>query len=166
MADERLGAPELTVRHHTGADFEAGRVHGPNMRVPNAPRADGFDPEEGFGTPGHSRGSSQCGITGFLSGTHNNASPEVVDPADYLNGRRVRQKKDFSSKDITFMGPGAFNNETISEMSSNHGAEDDRWVRLLYGCTTVHTYIVWLKIAVQRWCVGWIAFKRKDGVKQ
>lgn len=46
----------VTVRSHTGADFEAGRTHWRNERVEEgAPRSDGRDPEEGFGDGGSGR---------------------------------------------------------------------------------------------------------------
>ena len=57
-----------------------------------------------------------------------------------MNGRRVRQKKGTTERDIVFEGPGSLHKRTIKVVSGIDAREDERWVLITEkkNCGTRH----------------------------
>ena len=129
-ADRETPNGGVTVTSHTGADFEAGRVHHRNEQIAGAQPSDRRNPDEVRQEQASLRSSSttQRGIQGFLS---DGGGATTVDEGDFQNGRRVRQKKESTSHEITFKGPGMLHNKKIIVFKSDHAAEDERWILIL-----------------------------------
>ena len=96
-ADRETPNGGVTVRSHTGADFEAGRVHHRNehrfgVQPEDCRNPDDVQPE--VAALGSGR-SVQRGIQSFFSG---GGGASAVDEGEFQNGRRVRQKKELASR--------------------------------------------------------------------
>jgi hypothetical protein len=53
------------------------------------------------------------------------------DGGAFANGRRVRQRKEAESEEITFQGPGRFHNQKLTVIKGTHAAEDSRWILIV-----------------------------------